>query len=1018
MSTDILWLSPTDFVTGDKSLRISYPSVAHPAVEIKTKTPGDLKWIYLGLRVPLDHDIHSIHVCYQLSNSRSFISQIRLAEMQAPDQAVVRHDDATDLLSTTPICYQSPVVPFRPGAAIMLALRLNFGNVVDTITLGAIGVEVFSSCQPVPSYMRGTLSAPGMPGCLARVTDSVRGLWMDQGSQWFSLSGEVVNVKEFGAKGDGITDDQPAFAAAIASFSPPNSSNGGVVEVPPGTYRLANTVLIKKCITIKGSHAGHGCTIKPDLGMTAFKFERYNTSTDLGNGAGDNSRLCDLNIYNPNHKATVWTRGETVAVGTRRKVGPPSQQGAIPFTDPSEYYRHYECTWVDVTVASGPVTAASGPGPRSLGNDQLLNYKGKSSAFTVGDFVYGATSKAFGRIIANTDNGVTGTLRLTSVSGTFQDNENLWSAVVYAVANSPSTVVDTDTALNYYKQSVNFVLGQYVAGQTSGAVGLIIADNDSGNTGQLLLSNVSGTFQNDENLKVRYALADGPSTAAAIDEADGDARWKYIGAGAGVHIRANGVVLQDVMVTGMSGCGVHVVGGDLEDPGAFTNSNSWQFYNLGVATCDGHGVYLRGSDTNGGTWLGGYCAGNGGPASDEDFSGPGFNLYDASFLGNTYIGVCFWAIGGQGSVFNNSIGGASSFIGCYQEGTGGGHNLFLTQGSLVVGGGMAYSDFRSSGLASGSDVWSAGANPTLASRANNFHFFIKGYNAPPWRPNVFIPKGIQRSNNVNIYECITAGTTAASGGPTGGPGTTNILDGTARWAFVAVTSAGDGTVGFGSRDPTIQTISHTQVSDDIGVGFGMYDRYEPNAGFVSNARIERYGFSGPAPALFDGNGVGMVRAQNKTVLAEWPSKIPAGKALFDMLWIGGCRVLFGTGLPTSGIFNPGDRIYYKGAACVAGGAEGLVCVTGGTLGTYGGGRTATANGTAVILLSGGAMSTLVDQQDFKVGDWISVDGAKRHVLSVGDNGLTLTLNDIVNTGSGLPLTFFAPVFKEFGSIAP
>ncbi|MGH8246699.1 MAG: hypothetical protein ACREUU_09735 [Gammaproteobacteria bacterium] len=39
----------------------------------------------------------------------------------------------------------------------------------------------------VPSYARKTLPAPGTPGCLARVTDGARGLWMDQGSQWFSL---------------------------------------------------------------------------------------------------------------------------------------------------------------------------------------------------------------------------------------------------------------------------------------------------------------------------------------------------------------------------------------------------------------------------------------------------------------------------------------------------------------------------------------------------------------------------------------------------------------------------------------------------------------------------------------------------------------------------------------------------------------------------------------------------------------------------------------------------------------
>ena len=257
MTTDTHWLSPTDFVSGDKSLKISYPSVTHSAVEIKTRALGDLKWIYLGLRVPPDHDIHAIHVCYQLSNSRSFISQVRLVEMQTPDQTVVRHDDGTNLLSTSPTCYRSPVVAFRPGAAVLLALRLNFGNAADTITLGAVGVEALSSCSPVPSYTRSALPIPVAAGCLARVADSERGLWMGTGSvdygdgigdrnQWFNLNAEI-NVKDFGAKGDGVTDDLAAFNAAIAALGPANTPFlGQTLYVPPGTYYLSNTLHITR----------------------------------------------------------------------------------------------------------------------------------------------------------------------------------------------------------------------------------------------------------------------------------------------------------------------------------------------------------------------------------------------------------------------------------------------------------------------------------------------------------------------------------------------------------------------------------------------------------------------------------------------------------------------------------------------------------------------------------------------------------------------------------------------------
>lgn len=151
MATDTHWLNPVDFVTGDRSLKINSPSVAHPGVEIKAKTPGDSKWIFLGLTIPPNQDIQALQVCYQLSNPRSFISQIRLIEMRTPDQAIVHHDDTTDLLSITPTCYRSPVVAFRPAASVMLALRLNFTNVTDTIKLSSIGMEVLSLVRPSQS---------------------------------------------------------------------------------------------------------------------------------------------------------------------------------------------------------------------------------------------------------------------------------------------------------------------------------------------------------------------------------------------------------------------------------------------------------------------------------------------------------------------------------------------------------------------------------------------------------------------------------------------------------------------------------------------------------------------------------------------------------------------------------------------------------------------------------------------------------------------------------------------------
>lgn len=151
MPTKTLWISPTDWVTGDATLRINYPSVAHPATEITTTARGDLKWVFLALRLPPCTEIKAVRVCYHVSNSRSFISQVRLTEMKTPDQALVRHDDSTDLTNVNPTCYVSEVPNLRAEGAIALALRLNFANRSDKIILGAVGVDLrsYDSLDPI-----------------------------------------------------------------------------------------------------------------------------------------------------------------------------------------------------------------------------------------------------------------------------------------------------------------------------------------------------------------------------------------------------------------------------------------------------------------------------------------------------------------------------------------------------------------------------------------------------------------------------------------------------------------------------------------------------------------------------------------------------------------------------------------------------------------------------------------------------------------------------------------------------
>ncbi len=53
-----------------------------------------------------------------------------------------------------------------------------------------------------------------------------------------------VNVRSFGAIGDGVHDDLPAIRSAIAAASAIEGSSNGVVEFPPGLYRVTDCVLL------------------------------------------------------------------------------------------------------------------------------------------------------------------------------------------------------------------------------------------------------------------------------------------------------------------------------------------------------------------------------------------------------------------------------------------------------------------------------------------------------------------------------------------------------------------------------------------------------------------------------------------------------------------------------------------------------------------------------------------------------------------------------------------------------
>jgi hypothetical protein len=78
---------------------------------------------------------------------------------------------------------------------------------------------------------------------------------VDGGAALTGLSGAVVNVRDFGAAGNGVRDDRKAIQEAL------NSAKSGQVVFPPGVYRLSGFVQVEgaKGLAIVGA----GAVLKP-----------------------------------------------------------------------------------------------------------------------------------------------------------------------------------------------------------------------------------------------------------------------------------------------------------------------------------------------------------------------------------------------------------------------------------------------------------------------------------------------------------------------------------------------------------------------------------------------------------------------------------------------------------------------------------------------------------------------------------------------------------------------------------
>ncbi len=123
----------------------------------------------------------------------------------------------------------------------------------------------------------------------------------------------VFNVRAYGAKGDGITDDTAAIRAAIVAAKAAQilfaNRCGSIVEFPPGIYLCKFTVLVDGSVWLRGAHGGaYGSSIiRFDQDIDGPLIHVKQISAD-GTTVGNWTKLSGLYIRQENNGQRDYTK--------------------------------------------------------------------------------------------------------------------------------------------------------------------------------------------------------------------------------------------------------------------------------------------------------------------------------------------------------------------------------------------------------------------------------------------------------------------------------------------------------------------------------------------------------------------------------------------------------------------------------------------------------------------------------------------------------------------------------------
>lgn len=515
---------------------------------------------------------------------------------------------------------------------------------------------------------------------------------------------------------------------------------------------------------------------------------------------------------------------------------------------------------------------------------------------------------------------VDGTVSITG-AGTLLDYYPAFNRIQALVTNDKGALIQLPEGDLGMSATFNMWKKLHIRGTNSGS------DPATATTRLLWNKNMTGIRSWTGGAEVGYP---GPalfsSTYACIEDVGIFCLDGSTASGHGIHM-GSALRLNRVNVQNFGEDGVHILAANAGQGSMLgNNANQWYISDSIIRSNKGNGLYVGDADANAGVAIM-ILAGNNG----------GWDVYDRSFLGNTYIGVQCDAAGlGSFKTANATQTGSNSvFIGCYNENKA----MALGPGALVVGGVMD-TTFQSPVLT---------INSATGSQAQA------------------VVNNVDASGTVTsilpIYEgtgYVAATVSVANQGDGSGLAVTPVIVG-GKITSYTITNGGTGYVGHGYPNGSLRpngsqggvvsqgaflvknTYQGTSRYLEAAICFNgneLFTARSWNGAEVDYEEFQALHWNESARSFesLNGGGIGIRYVGKYTATETGGRSAVLDKGMVEFpsgLWLGGGstgrQMTNGTAAPSSGEYAKGDIIW--NTAPSAGGSMGWMCTTSGTAGS-------------------------------------------------------------------------------------